>query len=289
MSTISIKNVTKNFGKFTAISDINLEVEKGEFFGFIGPNGAGKSTTIKVLLNFIFPSTGSASILGLDCSKQSAEIKTKTSYVPSEVKYYNNVRVSRILKYAESFHPNSDKERTQMLCDRFEVDLGKKMKELSLGNKKKVAVVQALLHNPEVIILDEPTSGLDPLMQTRLLETLVEENKKGTTVFLSSHNLNEVQHVCKRVAIIKKGKIIDIQDLSNVHNLPYKAVVTSTNNLGSLESIEGVKSLEQNGDIWTLEFDGNVDHLVKAISKFEITEIEMGRMKIEDTFINYYK
>lgn len=178
MNIIETKNLTKNYGKNRGIENINISVSKGEIYGFIGPNGAGKSTTIKTLLNFIYPSDGSATIFGKDIIKESSTIKEEIGYVPSEVRYYDSVKVKDIIKYAQSFYPQTSNNDVEKICRELELDMEKKMDELSLGNKKKVAIAQALISKPKLLILDEPTNGLDPLMQKKLFNILVEEKKK---------------------------------------------------------------------------------------------------------------
>ena len=165
MNVIEIKNLTKNYGKNRGIQDVNISVKEGEIFGFIGPNGAGKSTTIKTLLNFTYPTSGEATILGMDTVKESEKIKAYIGYVPSEVRYYDDVKVKDIIKYAQSFYAKASKEEVERICNELELDMNKKMGELSLGNKKKVSIAQALIHSPKLLILDEPINGLDPLMQ----------------------------------------------------------------------------------------------------------------------------
>jgi ABC-2 type transport system ATP-binding protein len=288
MAAIQIHQFTKTFGSFTAISNIDLSVDPGDIFGFIGPNGAGKSTTIKSLLNFIFPTSGTLQILGKDCVTESTAIKKITGYVPSEVRYYANTRVDDLIKYAQTFHPQANKNRTQYLCDAFEVNLNKKIKELSLGNKKKVALVQAMLHSPQLIILDEPTNGLDPLMQARLLEVLKEENKKGTTIFFSSHNLAEVQNFCKRVAIIKAGKIVDVKDLTSAIDAITKITLRTPNDLTSLKNEVGMIRMKQVEDVYEMEYSGDHNLLIKLLSAYTIQEIEIVKLGIEETFMKYY-
>jgi ABC-2 type transport system ATP-binding protein len=207
VNVIEINNLTKTYGKSRGISDISFHVEQGEIFGFIGPNGAGKSTTIRTLLSLIYPTSGSATIFGKDCIKFAPEIKKEIGYLPSEVFYYDNMKVKDLLKYSASFYKKDCSRRMKELAEIMDLDLNKKIDDLSLGNKKKVGIVQGLLHEPKLIILDEPTSGLDPLMQQKFFELLEEENRKGATILFSSHILSEVQRLCNRVAIIKEGKI----------------------------------------------------------------------------------
>jgi ABC-2 type transport system ATP-binding protein len=199
-------------------------VQEGEVFGFIGPNGAGKSTTIRTILNFIQPTKGKAKIFGLDCFTQSEKIKNEIGYLPSEVHCYDDMKVKDLLNYSAKFYKKDCRLRITELCDSLELNTDKKLEELSFGNKKKVGIVQALLHEPKLLILDEPTSGLDPLMQNKFFEILKEENKKGVTIFFSSHVLTEVQKMCDRVAIIKEGKILNIESIDNLRANTYKKI-----------------------------------------------------------------
>lgn len=289
MDAIKINNLTKVYGKNRGIKNINLRVNEGEIYGFIGPNGAGKSTTIKILLNFIFPTEGSGEILDKDIVLESEIIKNFTSYVPSDVKYYSDVRVKDVLAYAESFFNNIDKEYTKELCKELDVEVNKKMNELSLGNKKKVAIVQALLSKPKIIILDEPTNGLDPLIQQKLFNILLKEKAKGTTIFLSSHNLLEVERFCDKVAIIKEGEIIDIIDIKNMERnfgkkITLKAEGIEENNIKSLsEKI----SFENNE--FKFIYTGDINELLKVISKFKVENLIIEEVNLEDTFMDYYK
>ncbi|MBU5454173.1 ABC transporter ATP-binding protein [Caproiciproducens sp. MSJ-32] len=289
MKAIKIKNLTKNYGKNRGISNINLEINQGEIYGFIGPNGDGKSTTIKTLLNFLFPTSGSAEILGKDIVGESKEIKEYTSFVPSEVRYYSEFKVSDILKYAASFFNNYDREYIRELCDELEVELDKKMSELSLGNKKKVAIVQALINNPKVVILDEPTNGLDPLIQQKLFNILLKEKAKGKTIFLSSHNLSEVEKFCDRVAVIKDGEIVDILDLKNVNrNLGQRVRLKADNiDIKEIEKLaEEVKVIDKG-----IEFiyKGNINELIALLSKYNLEKLLIEEVKLEDAFMHYYQ
>jgi ABC-2 type transport system ATP-binding protein len=200
---IDITNLSKFYGKARGIEHINLEINEGEIFGFIGPNGAGKSTTIRILMNMIFPSSGSAKIMGMDVIRETKQIKSLIGYIPSDANAYSSMNVHEFLAYCIRFYnvPNGEK-RISELSHLFELDLTRNIEDLSLGNRKKVSIVQSMLHNPKLLILDEPTTGHDPLMQSVFFELLRSENKRGMTIFFSSHILSEVQMLCKRVAII---------------------------------------------------------------------------------------
>ncbi len=290
MNTIEISNLTKNYGKNRGVESINISVNKGEIYGFIGPNGAGKSTTIKTLLNFIYPTSGEASILGMDIVKDSYKIKEHIGYVPSEVKYYDDVKVSDLIKYAKSFYPNTSKEEVDKLCTELELDMNKKMGELSLGNKKKVAIAQALIPKPKLLILDEPTNGLDPLMQKKLFNLLIEEKKKGNTVFLSSHNLVEVQNLCDRVCVIKEGKIVDIIEIEKATTkLGLKVTLTSSDISEELITNLGDKILSKNDNTYTFVYSKDMNSLIKELSNYKVEELLIEKENLEDAFLNYYE
>lgn len=290
MLAIETNNLTKNYGENRGIIDINLKVKEGEIFGFVGPNGAGKSTTIRTLLNFIFPTEGSGSIFGKDIVNESSNIKKILGYVPSEVKFYDNVKVRDVIEYASLLYGTCSKEEVQRLCIELEVELDKKMGELSLGNKKKVAIVQALIHNPKILILDEPTNGLDPLIQKKLFKILLEENKKGTTVFLSSHNLVEVENFCHRVAVIKEGMIIDTVEISKLTKKLGLKVTLEAEGVEKVD-IEAIKGevLQVEGDEIVFNYNNNADKLIKELARFNINRILIQEQSLEDTFMNYYE
>ena len=213
---IETKKLTKFYGKSRGIVDVDLAVEEGEIFGFIGPNGAGKSTTIRTLLGLIKKSGGSAAIFGMDCEKDKVQILSEVGYLPGEVFYYDNMRAIDLLRYSASFYKKDCTKRITELADALSLDLNKKIEDMSLGNKKKVGIVQGLLHSPRLIILDEPTSGLDPLMQRTFFDLIQRENERGATVLFSSHILGEVQRICDRVAIIKEGRIVDLRSIDDL-------------------------------------------------------------------------
>ncbi|MGL6107099.1 ABC transporter ATP-binding protein [Romboutsia sp.] len=290
MKVIEINNLTKNYKSNRGITNINLSVDEGEIFGFIGPNGAGKSTTIKTLLNFIYPTSGEAKILDLDVVKKSEKIKEYIGYVPSEVRYYDEVKVADLIKYAQSFYPNTSKEEVDKLCTELELDMNKKIGELSLGNKKKVAIAQALISKPKVLILDEPTNGLDPLMQKKLFNLLIEEKKKGNTVFLSSHNLVEVQNLCDRVCVIKEGKIVDIIEIEKATTkLGLKVTIRSADVNEEVITNLGDKILSKNENTYTFVYSKDMNFLIKELSNYKIEELLIEKENLEDAFLNYYE
>jgi len=291
MNVIEIKNLTKSYGRARGITDVSFNVEQGEIFGFIGPNGAGKSTTIRTLLSLIYPTSGSATIFGKDCIEFGPEIRKEIGYLPSEIFYYDNMKVIDLLKYSASFYKKDCSKRITELAQIMDLDLNKKIDDLSFGNKKKVGIVQGLLHSPKLIILDEPTSGLDPLMQQKFFELLEEENKKGATILLSSHILSEVQRLCTRVAIIKEGKIIKLDKISTLqenNHKKFKIEMKSKIDENYFNFI-GVTNLEIKGKIINFLFSGNINFIMKKISEIEIANLWIEEPDLEEIFMHYYE
>jgi ABC-2 type transport system ATP-binding protein len=289
VNVIEIKNLTKNYGKSRGIMDVNLNVEQGEVFGFIGPNGAGKSTTIRTLLGLIYPTSGSATIFGKSCTEH-PEVRKELGYLPSEVFYYDNMRVIDLLKYSASFYKKDCTKRINELAEIMDLDLRKKIDDLSFGNKKKVGIVQGLLHEPKLIILDEPTSGLDPLMQQKFFELIEEENKKGATVFFSSHILSEVQKMCNRVALIKEGKIIKLEKMSTLQENNYKRInIEAKFNINrETFGVAGITDLKVKGNTAEFIFQGNINSIMKKLSELELRNISINEPDLEEIFMHYY-
>ncbi|MDO0875167.1 ABC transporter ATP-binding protein [Carnobacterium divergens] len=290
MKAIEALGLTKMYHKKAAVDHIDLIVEEGEIYGFIGPNGAGKSTTIKTLLNFIYPTSGSASILGLDCVKESQSIKKQVSYVSSDVRFYPAMNAMQIMKYVADFHNlKNAKPIINHYFDYFEIDPKKKLGEMSLGNKKKVAVVSGLIANPRMMILDEPTNGLDPLMQHRLFEVLKEKNQKGMTLFLSSHDLTEVQRYCSKAAFIKEGKIISIEDIT-ADRIAGKVVELVGNNLPKEKFIAiGAKLIQQSDRQLKFFYNGDMQILLPLLINSEIKDVLIKNQELEDKFMTMYE
>jgi ABC-2 type transport system ATP-binding protein len=291
MNVIEINQLTKNYGKARGITDITFNVEEGEIFGFIGPNGAGKSTTIRTLLSLIYPTSGNAKIFGMDSVKYAPKIKKQIGYLPSEVFYYDNMKVMDLLKYSASFYKKDCSKRIKELAEIMDLDLTKKMDDLSLGNKKKVGIVQGLLHEPKLLILDEPTSGLDPLMQQKFFELLEMENKKGATILFSSHILSEVQKLCNRVAIIKEGKLVTVEKISTLQENNYKKFKIDTQSTVGEDdfNMTGVTNLEVKGHIVSFLFKGNINLVLRKIAEMDITNIWIEEPDLEEIFLHYYE
>jgi ABC-2 type transport system ATP-binding protein len=291
MNVIEIKNLTKTYGKARGISDISFNVEQGEIFGFIGPNGAGKSTTIRTLLSLIYPTSGSATIFGKDIVKDAPEIKKEIGYLPSEVFYYDDMKVKDLLKYSASFYKKDCSKRIKELAENMDLNLNKKIDDLSLGNKKKVGIVQGLLHEPKLIILDEPTSGLDPLMQQKFFELLEVENKKGATILFSSHILSEVQRLCNRVAIIKEGEIVTVEKISTLQENNHKKfkIETKAKLDKNYFNISGVNNLEVKDNVASFIYRGNINDVMKKIAAIEIANLWIEEPDLEEIFMHYYE
>ncbi len=291
MNIIEIKNLTKTYGKSRGITDISFNVEQGEIFGFIGPNGAGKSTTIRTMLSLIYPTSGSISIFGKDSIKYSEEIKKEIGYLPSEVFYYENMKVIDLLNYSASFYKKDCSKKIKELVEIMNLDVNKKIDDLSFGNKKKVGIVQGLLHEPKLIILDEPTSGLDPLMQQKFFELLKDENKKGATILFSSHILSEVQKMCDRVAIIKDGRLIKLQQISTLKDNNHKKFKVETKNPieKNYFNMVGVSNLEIKEDMVSFLFRGDINDVIKKIEQIDIVNLWIEEPDLEEIFMHYYE
>jgi len=290
---IDITDLTKFYGKSRGIENVNLEIDRGEVFGFIGPNGAGKSTTIRILMNLIFPTGGSARIMGLDVVRQTKEIKWKVGYIPSDANAYSYMNVEEFLNYFARFYDVQDSgSRIKELANLFELDLKRKISDLSSGNRKKVSIVQSLVHRPDLLIMDEPTTGLDPLMQSLFFDLLRKENQKGMTIFFSSHILGEVQMFCRRVAIIKEGKIIQLEDIDTLRKKQLKKVTIEFNEQVKPEnlSLPGVVNLiAAPENRLSFMFSGNINELVSFLSGKMINNLMIEEPSLDEIFMHYYQ
>jgi len=291
MPVIQTNALTKSYGKARGIVDVTLAVEAGEVYGFIGPNGAGKSTTIRTLLGFLRPSDGNASIFGMDVTACGAKIKKRVGYVPAEVNYYDDMKVENLLTYSQRFYGKPDRGRLDTLCELFDLDVTRRIDDLSTGNKKKVAIVQAFLHRPELLILDEPTSGLDPLIQNQLFELLSAEKKRGITIFFSSHILSEVQRMCDRVAIIKEGRILRVEEIADIRGRTHKHVraVSNTPDAWKGFTLPGASEIEVKGAEIAFWYSGAMGALMEALSERPIDNIWIEDPSLEEIFMHDYR
>ena len=287
MNAIQITNLTKFYGKARGITQLDLTVEKGEFFGFIGPNGAGKSTTIRTLLGLISPTDGSAKILGLDVGKDQKAILQKVGYLPSEAAFYPGMRVKDVLKLSADLRRMDCSAEAQVLCRRLQLDMSRKVDELSFGNKKKVAIVCALQHCPELLILDEPTGGLDPLMQKEFFDILRERNGQGTTIFLSSHVLSEIQNNCTRAAIIRDGRIIACDSVEALSRTNTKRI--TLRGQVDLQNLKGIRNRQDVDGTVSFLFGGNINELIRILSTGKVADLTVTEPDLEEVFLHYYE
>jgi ABC-2 type transport system ATP-binding protein len=294
MNVIETTKLTKYYGKSRGIVDLDMTVQEGEIYGFIGPNGAGKSTTIRTLLGLIHPTSGSATVFGKDITKFGPEIRQDVGYLPSEVFYYDDMRAIDLLRYSASFYNKDSKaieKRIRELAELLDLDLKKKIDDLSYGNKKKVGIIQGLAHEPKLIILDEPTGGLDPLIQQQFFHLVKEENQKGASVLFSSHILSEVQKLCDRVAIIKDGTIIKVEQIRALLENATKRFKLEMAGApdASLFQIEGVSDLEVSNHSVSFLFRGRINSITKMLAEQDLFDLMVEEPDLEEIFLHYYE
>ncbi len=290
MYVIETQGLTKFYGKDRGIIDLDMKIETGEIFGFIGPNGAGKSTTIRTLLGLIFPTSGSGRIFGMDIVRETKEIKKQIGYMPSEVNYYEKMDGQELLRYSANFYGKDCESRINELVDIFSLDLNRKIIDLSRGNRKKISILQCLIHRPRLLILDEPTTGLDPLMQAKFFDILREENSRDTTIFFSSHTLNEVQKMCRRVGIIKEGKIIAVEDIESLRKKQLRKVQVEFAHPVKSGEIEctGVIASQADENNLHFMFSGNMGDLLNNLTGKNIKDLIIEEPTLEEIFMHYY-
>lgn len=286
MNAIQTEGLTKFYGSSRGILDLDLTVQEGEFYGFIGPNGAGKSTTIRTLLGLIRKTRGSARVLGKDIAKEKEQILAETGYLPSEAVFYPDMRGRDLIRLSADLHRKDCKKTSEELCERLQLDPSRRIGELSFGNRKKLAVVCALQHNPRLCILDEPTGGLDPLMQREFFEILKEKNRQGMTVFLSSHILSEIQRFCSRAAIIREGRIIASGSVEELARTNAKRISIR----GSFDpsGLPDVRDLQRSDDTVSFLYGGDIDLLLARLGKDPILDLTISEPDLEEIFLHYY-
>ena len=289
---IVLNQLTKHYGTHRGINDLSFSVNEGEFFGFIGPNGAGKSTTIRTLMGLIHPSGGNASIFGLDCQTKASVIARDVGYLPSENSYYENMKVRDLLQYTADLYGMDCETKMYELSERLNLDLTRKIEDLSLGNKKKVGIVSAIMTSPKLIIMDEPTSGLDPLIQQAFYDILKEENSRGATVFFSSHVLSEVQKLCDRVAILKEGQLIGIQSIKELRESGYKKVSLSAKEAIPRDffNLSGIANYAETADKTSVSFmyNGNITAIIDKLHLLHLDDVLLEEPSLEEIFMHYY-
>lgn len=290
---IALSGLTKYYGDARGVVDLDLEVHRGEAFGFLGPNGAGKTTTIRLLLDLIRPTSGAAQVLGLDSVGDSTEIRRRIGYLPGEMGLWEWMTTRQVLDHLSTLRGIDGDAHYRDLLDRFEVQPDRRISDLSTGNKQKVGIIQAFMHHPELVVLDEPTSGLDPLMQQATYELIEEAQSDGRTVFMSSHVLPEVERVAKRVGIIRKGRIVEVAEVAALKERAIRQLEVrfghEAPSAEALESVAGVSGASISGSVAHLRLEGSVDPLVKALARFEVVSLHTHDTPLEEIFLALYE
>ena len=286
---LQIDHLSKYYGKHRGVEHVSLALEEGEIFGLIGPNGAGKSTTIRSVMNMLNKTEGTVTFLGKPLDKNSIELKRQIGYLPGEVFLYEDMKVSQMLDYHQSFYKEDLKERRKYLVEALKVDESKKIEDLSLGNRKKVGIVLSMMHNPKLLILDEPTSGLDPIMQKQFQKLLIEEKQRGTTIIYSTHILSEVSQICDRVGIVRDGRLIQVDEVENLsrHTLQHVTIVSA--DAEKIVERLNLSVYDLNDDVLKFKYDGDINVLLKVISAFPIIHLNIEEPSIEEIFMHYYQ
>jgi ABC-2 type transport system ATP-binding protein len=290
LKPLEIKSLTKWYGSVCAVEDVSFDIEQGEIFGYLGPNGSGKTTTIRIFLDFIRASAGHARLLGLDSHVHSSKIKSRIGYVPGEYGIYEEMRGFEYLRFFGALRGYQKPPLSDRLIEIFSLDISRRTKSYSHGTKQKLAVVQAFMHDPELLILDEPTIGLDPLMQQRFYDLLIEMKNRGKTIFLSSHILSEVEKVCDRVGILREGKLVAIHEISEIKKIRLKSIEISFKQEvnKSVFKLDGVRKVEKDGNTIQLWVDSNINSILRTISEYPVENISFRDACLEDIFMEYY-
>ncbi len=290
MAVIKIEKLTKYYGASRGIEDLSLEVKQGEIFGYLGPNGAGKTTTIRCLLGLIFPTGGKATVMGHDIVHESFKVRQNIGYIPGDLNLYPKMTGEELLEYFSRFRPDKPAVLKDDLVTRFDLDLTRKTKELSRGNKQKLIIILALMHDPDLLILDEPTLGLDPLMQKEFYKVLREFQARGKTVFLSSHILPDVEKTCERVGIVKEGKLVAIEDVKAVETKKIRHIeVTFLDTVKKEEfDIDGVSVIQANDHEFKLKVKGKIDPVIKVMAKHQVADTIIEHASLEEIFLEFY-
>jgi ABC-2 type transport system ATP-binding protein len=292
VSTIETYGLTKFYGSHRGIEDVSMKVEPGEVFGFLGPNGAGKTTTIRTLLDLLHPTTGTARIFGLDSQRDSVSIHGRLGNLPGDFGFGKTATGEEAIRLLARLRGVEDVGRTEALARRFRADLTRPLGQLSRGNRQKIGLILAVFHQPELLILDEPTSGLDPLMQEEFMALVREERDRGCTVFLSSHELDEVERVCDRVGIIRDGKLIAVEQVDDLlGRTPRRASVAFADqiDLDELRSCPGVEDVRSDGASVSFNVSGSPDPVLKVLAKHQVADLEFDRPSLEEVFLTYYE
>lgn len=289
---IVASGLSKDFGSGRGLFGLDLEVTRGEVFGFLGPNGAGKSTTMRLLLDLIRPTSGSARILGLDTRTESVEIRRRVGFLPGDLALYPKLTGRALLDYLARLRGDVDRRIRESLADRFEAELDRPIRQLSTGNRQKLGLIQAFMHEPELLILDEPIAGLDPLVQQSFHDLLGEISGQGRTVFLSSHTLSEVERVTHRLAILRQGRLVIVDSLESLRKVAVRRLEIEFGqqvDVAEFRALPGVKEVQESGRTLTISFEGSADAVVKTASGHEVRAIRPREEDLEDIFLRYYQ
>jgi ABC-2 type transport system ATP-binding protein len=289
---IETERLTKSYGSARGIEDVTFSVEAGEVFGFLGPNGAGKTTTIRTLIDLLHPTSGSARIFGLDSRRESVAIRARLGNLPGDFGYGKGASGREALSLLARLRGMKDIGRAEALATRFRADLDRPLGELSRGNRQKVGLILATFHEPELLILDEPTSGLDPLMQEEFLTLVGEERERGCAVFISSHELDEVERVCDRVGIVRAGRLIAVERIAELLGKAKRRVsleLAEPNDLAELKTLAGVSEMKIEGRRASFLIGGDLDQAIKAIAAHHVTDVEIAHPTLEEVFLTYYE
>lgn len=286
---LHIENLKKYYGKTKGIEDFSLELEEGEIFGLIGPNGAGKSTTIRSVMDLINRTNGKVYFDGQELTRNNVNAKRQIGYLPGEVFLYEGMTVSQIFDYHQSFYKQDLRERREYLSSRLHIDETKKVEDLSLGNRKKVGIVLAFMHNPKLVILDEPTSGLDPIMQKEFYELLKEEKKRGTAMIYSTHILSEVSQICDRVGIVKDGNLIRCESVEALAANTLQYVTVTSERVRQIVESLNVEVMNMDGSTVCFKYDRDINALIRVLSEYPLDRVNIEEPSIEDIFMHYYQ
>ena len=293
VAAISTSKLTKDYGAGRGLFDLDLNVAQQEVIGYLGPNGSGKTTTIRLLMGMIRPTNGSAHIFGLDCVRDSVEVKRRVGYLPGDIPQFGSLRGSEVVAYLGGMRGGVDRSRVRAVAERFDLDLNRRFREYSSGNKQKLGIVLAFMHKPDLLILDEPTGGLDPLNQQEFYALLRETRDAGATIFLSSHVLSEVEHVCDRVGILRAGRLVKVAELAEltrirVHHVEVEFAPGEHMPEAKLRATEGVEDVTISGQRLTCTVHGNFDALVKALSGSKVIDLVSTEPSLEDFFLSFF-
>ena len=290
-AAVAAEGLTKFYGSSRGVEDLSFEARPGEVFGFLGPNGAGKTTTIRLMLDFLRPTRGSIRVLGLDPRRDAREVHARTGYLPGELALYDRLTGEAFLRMVERLRDGAPARRTDELAHRFDLDLSRRIRDLSHGNRQKVGLVLAFAHDPELLVLDEPTQGLDPLMQQTFYALVEEARGRGATVFLSSHVMPEVERTCDRVAIVRDGRVVTVEDIGSLKAKSLRSIefhFATAVGAEAFRGLPGVRDVSAHGEAVRVSVEGPVDAIVKAAARFEVVDLVSQEPTLEDVFLAFY-